>query len=217
MGLSRISRLFVSALLLLVVSACSSGRGDRNRASSNPNALFEQATEFQAAGNCTRAIAIYYALAYRGTGFQDAQYRLGKCLIEEAGNGHELTDYLEGVVWQRRAAETGWAEAQGALIVAYLEGPDALRDPEEAALWLALYSRNPGRKQVGFQPLPEGTLAHWKSLLTAEQIAAGEDRASTWQTSLWQPPRMATGDRRARPEEQRRPQRQGDRTRRRRQ
>lgn len=190
------SRVAMTGLLLTFAagiagaSAQHAGEGGQRPGRFDPNEAFITAAGLQADGNCAGAIPIYYRLAFRGGGFEESQHRLGQCLILEAGNKQASTNYLAGLVWHRRAAEAGWPEAQASLILAYLEGPESLRDPLEAAMWLAVYKVNPGRKQVGFKALPEETMARLEARLSPDQGAEGERRARDWHITYWKPPRV---------------------------
>ena len=194
---SMLGRVAITAIVLAFAAAIAGAsaqdkpkKGERP-GRFDPNEAFIRATGLQADGNCTEAIPIYYRLAFRGGGFEESQHRLGQCLIVEAGNKVASTNYLEALVWHRRAAEAGWPEAQASLILAYLEGPESLRDHAEAAMWLAVYKANPGRKQVGFKALPEETMARLEARLSADDIAAGESRARDWHITHWKPPQLA--------------------------
>lgn len=194
---SMLSRVAMTAIVLAFAAAIAgAGAQDAPRKGERPgrfdaNEAFITATGLQADGNCAEAVPLYYRLAFRGGGFEESQHRLGQCLILEAGNKIASTNYLEGLVWHRRAAEAGWPEAQASLMLVYLEGPESLRDALEAALWLALYKANPGRKQVGFKALPEDIMARLEARLSADDIAAGEKRARDWHISHWKPPQLA--------------------------
>lgn len=120
-----------------------------------------------------------------GAGFEGAQHHMGACLISTAAD--DRTQYLEGLLWLRRSAEAGWPEAQGALAVEYVEGP--MPDLREAALWLALYDRNPRRIRVAFTPLPAEILTRLRSTIPAVLLAAGEEAADSFKISVWEAPK----------------------------
>ena len=55
-------------------------------------------------------------------------------------------DYPAALLWARRAAEAGDAEAQAILGHIHTDGPEALRDPDAAFHWYASRPRRIGRK-----------------------------------------------------------------------
>lgn len=182
--------------VIVVVSACTESRrppgGQRadRPVQINTDALFMRANSLFAQGNCPEAEPLYYLLGARGRGFELAQLRLGLCLTKGGRPGALDTRYLEGLVWIRRAAEANWTEAQGVLAVLYLEGPAALKDPAEAAMWLTLYQGRPGLKPIGFAPLDEEEVARLHGLIGDAAKAEGARRAAAWQPGYWAPPRM---------------------------
>ncbi len=185
---SFLRHIFIAAIAGIVLSACASGPRDRGAGRGfNLNQAYATATELHARGKCREAAAIYFQVAMQGKGYEDAQYRLGECLIRLAGTADFSTDYLEGLVWLRRAAEAGWPEAQGALAVQYLEGPQNMRNPVEAAMWLNLYENNIGQKRLGFTPLATASIDRLKTTLNAADRAEGDRLAQSWRPVVWKP------------------------------
>ena len=164
------------------------GRGTMLRPGTDTNALYADAMALKAKGDCANAIPKLRQIAGLGPGYEGAQTALGECLLRGAGNADISSDYLEGLTWLRRAADGGWPEAQGRLAFAHAVGPTAIRNPEEAGYWLALYQANTGKSRVGFVPLPADQLASIDTAIPAAAKAAGAKRAETWERKVWIPP-----------------------------
>ncbi|MCB2106622.1 MAG: hypothetical protein KDE14_02925 [Rhodobacteraceae bacterium] len=140
-------------------------------------------------GKCDLAAEILKPVANLGPGYEGAQFALGDCLTRTAATSAS-TSFADGLTWLIRAADAGWAEAQGRLAEIYALGPDDMRKPEEAAYWLALYVSNTQKARIGFEPLPADSLKRIADTLMPEQITAGEARARSWTRKAWIPPRM---------------------------
>jgi hypothetical protein len=186
------SKAIFAALLLATatLAACSSGSGPRGVLPRDRDAVDRMSTayvrgvELQNAGKCEEAVKLLERAAAQGPGYEDAQRRLGECLITLSNGGGE--QYSQGIVWLKRAAEASWPEAQGALAFEYATGPQA--DPVEAAKWLVLYERNPRLKRIGFTPLPAGRLARIRAAIPAEAMNRGRAAADAFVPVVWQPP-----------------------------
>jgi hypothetical protein len=186
------SKAIFATLLLATatLTACSSGSGPRGVLPRDRDAVDRMSTayvrgvELQNAGKCEEAVKLLERAAAQGPGYEDAQRRLGECLITLSNGSGE--QYSQGIVWLKRAAEAGWPEAQGALAFEYATGPQA--DPVEAAKWLILYERNPRLKRIGFTPLPAGRLARIRAAIPAEAMAKGQTAADAFMPVVWQPP-----------------------------
>jgi hypothetical protein len=152
------------------------------------NALYADAMSLKGKGDCAHAVPKLRQVAGLGPGYENAQTALGDCLLRGAKDPDLSADNYEGLMWLRRAADAGWAEAQGALAEFQALGPAAARNTDEAAYWLALYLGNPGKARVGFTPLAEDRLAAIKAAIPAAAQAAGETRAQSWQRKVWEPP-----------------------------
>jgi len=163
------------------------GTGVVLRPGTDVNALYVDGMALKSKGDCAGAVRKLRQVAAIGPGYENAQTGLGECLLG-TNKGSELSaDYLEGLTWLRRAADAGWAEAQGRLAYAHALGPVAIRNAEEAAYWLALYRTNSGRSRVGFVPLPDDQLAAVDAAIPAAAKAAGDKRAETWVRKVWIP------------------------------
>lgn len=187
---SSISFVAALAVAVLFISGCSNGQrgpgaGARPQ-QPNINDVFARGVELHEAEDCRKAVPHLYQAAFHGPGYEDAQWRLGECLMRRAQPAISSTQYLEGLVWIRRAAEAGWPEAQARLAVAYTH--DGLMRPVEAAMWLTLRDQNVRRSRIGFVSLPPETLANIRARLSPSQIAEGEARANAWKKTLWRPP-----------------------------
>ncbi len=169
------------------------GRGSLIRPGVDANAAYSQGVELKSKGDCKAAVLKLRGPANIGPGYENAQTALGDCLLQLAGNSDLSSDYLEGLTWLRRAADGGWAEAQAALAQAHTIGPPTLRNPAEAAYWLALYDSNPGKARIGFTPFDSAALAAIRAKLTPADKSAGEKRAAAWERKVWLPPAPVGG------------------------
>ncbi len=191
-------------LCLLALAACASGGGGDDAASAKrfeqvrriptvdvSSRLYTQALERKTAGDCAGAIPGFYELAQRGDGYELAQYHLADCLLRDAEPSLHSTAYLDAVVWMRRAAEAGSPEAQAALALIYLEGPEGLRDPAEAAFWYELARANPAAKRPGARPLDRDKRRRLEAALDPDLRAAARARVKSWRKTVWSAPRPA--------------------------
>jgi len=169
------------------------GRGMLIRPGADPNKIFTEAMDLKAKGDCAHAAVQLRRVVMMGPGYENAQTALGECLTQISEGAEATSDYLEGIVWLRRAADAGWPEAQGRLAQVYAFGPGAVRNSAEAAYWLALYDGNPGKLRVGFTALDVTALDTVKKALSAAEIADGARRATAWQRKVWLPPAIAEG------------------------
>lgn len=157
--------------------------------------MYRRATAMKEDGNCVEALPLLQILSRQGPGYEGAQQALGECLLELAGES--VTDQLEAVVWLRRAAEGGRAEAQGQLALVYLSGPQAVRNVDEALFWYALYRETPARGRFGFTPLAGEDEATLSQAFDGNALAQVADAVAVWQPTPWLPPKepMLTRDR----------------------
>ena len=166
-----------------------SGRRDPLQIIDISSGLYLRALELKASGNCAQSIPIFYRLARRGEGFELAQFHLGECLMRGAEQSTTSTEFLSGLVWIRRAADAGAPQAQATLALFYLGGPEALREPAEAALWFTLFQSNPQRKKPGFSsPLSGEELGRLEAAFSEDLRAEAQERARNWQRKVWTPP-----------------------------
>ncbi|WP_150002650.1 sel1 repeat family protein [Iodidimonas gelatinilytica] len=150
--------------------------------------LYSQALDLKAQNKCQEATPLFYQLSMRGDGFELAQYHLADCIFKAISQSATSTEWLDGLVWMRRAAEAGAPEAQGTLALIYATGPDGIRDLTEAAMWVTLFEKNPARKKPGFSsPISSTQLARINQALTSDARRAGEQRAENWKKILWPP------------------------------
>lgn len=173
--------------LTLTVAACGGGSKQPPPLTDSSKVL-EEGTQLAAAGKCDQAVPWLYHLADQGQGFEIAQYRLGRCRITQGGGDPNSDATLDGLLWLRRAAGGGQPEAQADLAIFYAQGPAKLRDPLEAAMWLAIYESNGRRHLVGFTPMPVATLRQLQETLGDATLAEGEKRANAWRQIPWNPP-----------------------------
>lgn len=179
------------AVALLTVSGCGGGKGGPGSGVARPQApnindVFARGVELHEAEDCRKAVPHLFKAAFQGPGYEDAQWRLGECLMRRGQPTISSTPYLEGLVWTRRAAEAGWPEAQARLAVAYAN--EGLWKPVEAAMWLTLSNRNVQRSRIGFVALSPETVDEIRARLSPAQMAEGEKRADGWKKTVWRPP-----------------------------
>ncbi len=168
------------------------GRGMMIRAGTDPNKVFSDAMDLKSKGDCVRAAVQFRRVVSMGPGYENAQTALGECLTQTTDGQEASSDYLEGVVWLRRAADAGWPEAQGRLAQTYALGPTSVRNTAEAAYWLALYDVNPGKSRIGFVALDATAIAAVRKSLSATELDSGVSRAAQWQRKVWMPPATPT-------------------------
>ncbi len=180
----------------MALAACSSKPPPRGRLPQDRNAVdrmsnaYVRAVQMHNAGDCAGASKLLYRVAVQGSGYEDAQRRLGECNIVLAGG--DRTKYMDGIVWLRRAAEAGWPEAQGALAYEYAAG--IMADPIEAAKWLTLYDKNPKTKRLGFTPTSPEKLTRARLKITPEQWEKGREAAASFVPVVWVPPASVKRD-----------------------
>ena len=156
------------------------------------NANYAQGLDLKNAGNCKAAIEKLRPVANLGPGYENAQTALGACLLVVGMKDGETTaDYLDGMMWLRRAADAGWPEAQGALAEVHFQGPAMLRNGVEAAYWLTLYQVNQGKIHIGF--VPQKNADAMERALSPADKAAGVERARLWRRQIWLPPQQPAG------------------------
>jgi hypothetical protein len=164
------------------------GRISVIRPGQDVNAAYSEGLDLKNQGNCAGAILKLRPIASLGPGYENAQTALGTCLLESAAKDKELSaDYLDGLMWLRRAADAGWPEAQGALAGAHAFGPTTIRNGEEAAYWLALYQTNPSKSRIGFTAMGPADVAAIEKSLSPAQKETGATRAAEWQRKVWIP------------------------------
>ena len=164
------------------------GRGLIIRPGADPNKIFTEAMDMKAKGDCAKAAVGLRRVVVMGPGYENAQTALGECLTQADTSAESTSDYLEGIVWLRRAADAGWPEAQGRLAQIYAFGPANVRNGGEAAYWFALYDTNPSKSRIGFVPLDTTAVAAIKKALSANELEDGVRRAALWQRKVWLPP-----------------------------
>jgi len=103
------------------------------------------------------------------------------------------TDYLEALVWMRRAAEAGSPEAQAALAAEYLDGAGDLQDRQQAARWYVLYRDNGAKNRPGFQSPDRDTMRRLESAFSPGEIEAAESWAESFEVKAWRAPLRGGG------------------------
>jgi hypothetical protein len=153
------------------------------------NALYRRTLEQTATGNCDSTLAPLETLSRQGPGYEGAQQALGACLLKTA----DITRQLEGLMWLRRAAEGGRAEAQGALAVVYLSGPQTLQDHDQALFWFALYRDTARRGRLGFVALTMEDDALLSNVFDDADLTTVATDVALWQPAPWIPPKSDDG------------------------
>jgi hypothetical protein len=166
------------------------GGGPGARPGPNANEAYVQGLELRKKGDCKAAVEKVRFVANLGPGYEGAQFALGDCLTRLAA-GPDAPEFHEGLMWLLRGADGGWTEAQGRLADLYVLGPASARNVDEGAYWFALYSAGAALPRFGFEPMPPETVRAIGADLTAEQRAAGNQRAAAWQKKPWIPPATA--------------------------
>lgn len=200
---------FQASLLALVfaLGACSSGDNSGRRTSvpqggalmqalqvmDVSSRAYSQAIQAKSNGDCARAVPQLYGLALRGSGFELAQYHLADCLMQSVERTAVSTDYLEALVWMRRAAEAGSPEAQAALAAEYLDGPADLRDRQQAAQWYVLYRDNGAKNRPGFKPINRDRIRHLEAAFSPGETEAAESWADNFEIRNWRAPMPLRG------------------------
>ena len=205
-------RFVFAAIALLGLTACGGDRESRNRdvggiyepgvggrglvirPGADPNKIFTEAMDLKTKGDCAKASVQLRRVVMMGPGYENAQTALGECLTQGDTGAESTSDYLEGIVWLRRAADAGWPEAQGRLAQIYAFGPGNVHNGGEAAYWFALYDANPSKSRIGFVPLDTTALAAMKKALSAAELEDGARRAVLWQRTVWFPPARSNAD-----------------------
>lgn len=170
------------------------GRGLIIRPGADPNKIFTQAMDLKTKDDCTKAAVQLRRVVMMGPGYENAQTALGECLTQTETGLESTSDYLEGIVWLRRAADAGWPEAQGRLAQLYAFGPSSVHNGGEAAYWFALYDTNPSKSRIGFVPLDATAVAAVKKTLSPAELNDGAKRAALWQRKVWLPPAPSNAD-----------------------
>lgn len=188
----RIRWQMIAAISLgaLLLASCGSGETRRRGADGSimPTAaeldpagtLYARTVGQAQSGDCgDDTLNVLTCFAYRGHGYEGAQTALGECLIRKKQTP-------QGIVWLKRAANAGWADAQKRLAELYANGESVPQDNPEAAAWSYLYLRNPSLLSLGVRPDP--ALANkLQDRLNAEENNAARQKAASWTPSYWEP------------------------------
>lgn len=176
-----LSNLLVSAIILVAASACAPSRTFVDPVRMKPDQL---AIDDARLGNCERATPVLRCFAYQGRGNEMARASLGSCLVKTSAPGNP--QWAEGLIWLRRAADTGLNEAQRDLIEALPLSPSPA-DIVEAQTWRLIYERG---KSLPFPPPPlsSASIQRLEERLTPELRAEASARAQAWSYRFWSTP-----------------------------
>ena len=185
-GLMRFAVLTIIAGLTL--SACGDG-GEARRRDADGNIVptardldpastrYSDTMDAVKQGDCSeRTVTLLTCYAYRGHGYEGAQTALGQCYIKQK-------DEQNGLTWLKRAANSGWPEAQTALANHYLDGTE---DPAEGGKWAMLYRRNPSLLSLGVTP-DKKIAEKMSATLDDTEVADAQARANGWVAKFWKP------------------------------
>lgn len=194
---------------VLTLAACASGPGGPQpgqepvSAVNQPERLLTYARKIKAEQGCAEAAPAFRVIASFGKGYEVAQYELGACLLEAAGDDPEAVLFREeALLWLRRAAWAGNARAQGTLARVLSGAPAAeaygiAPRPEEALGWAMIYKENAAHELYGLALVDPAVLAHMKSGLHADAIAGAEAFAADFEPvvmAIFTPPPQANAD-----------------------
>lgn len=146
---------------------------------------YQRAIAYKEKSDCPHAIPLLEPLAKRGHGFEVAQFELGQCYLAvarsttSAGDARQARD--SGAQWILKAADSRVPGAQQEAIRLYEDGIGVEADPVEAGKWLLLLKRNPMRRVFGPAVIDPDLEQGLQKRLTAEQWAAAQRRAESWQ------------------------------------
>jgi hypothetical protein len=143
-----------------------------------------RADGYRLQGRCDVAVPIYRALVSQGTGYELAEYNLGRCLLEQAKNTPDATAAAalrhEAADWTIKAANSNLPNAQNGLVAMYLDGVGVAADPVEAGKWSLLYHGNATRRMYGLPDVDPALQARLDSVLTDKSWAVAQARANAW-------------------------------------
>lgn len=143
-----------------------------------------RADDYRMQGRCNAAMPIYRALAAQGTGYELAEYNLGRCLLDTAAKQADpqaaAAMRLEAVQWTVKAANSGLPNAQNALVSVYLDGVGIAADPVEAGKWSLLYHSNGSRRLYGLPDTTPAVQARLDAALNDQSWAQAKARANAW-------------------------------------
>ncbi|WP_041535917.1 sel1 repeat family protein [Parvibaculum lavamentivorans] len=173
------------------ISACGGGGASRKRdadgnivptlAEQDPTGtLYAGSIGKAARGECDeRTLDVLTCFAYRGHGYEGAQTALGQCLIATG-------DRAEGLEWVRRAANTGWPDAQKLMAMLLIDDAAPEQDVVQAAKWAKLYGRNPSLLSLGV--VPDRSVAEaMAGKISPEQMALADGQVQAWRPVYWTP------------------------------
>ncbi len=152
--------------------------------SSGPGDPVGIAEEERLAGQCDKALPVLRRYAERGAGNEIAQFNLGECQIDLAAAEHDAKRAAdlrqEGAGWILRAANAGFAKAQAAAVLLYLDATGVAADPVEADKWALLYRANGMRLSIGLPNLAPDISSRLDAALNDARQSEAQARADAW-------------------------------------
>lgn len=143
-----------------------------------------RADGYRLQGRCDVAIPIYRALINQGTGYELAQFNLGRCLLDTAKKAPDPATAesmkREAADWTLKAANRGLPNAQNGLASMYLDGEGVTADPVEAGKWSLLYHGNAARRMYGLPDIAPALQTRLDGALNEKNWDAAQARAAAW-------------------------------------
>lgn len=154
------------------------------RSSSLPPEPEAKADGWRLQGRCDVAIPIYRALINQGTGYELAEFNLGRCLLDTAKKAPDAATAeamkREAADWTLKAANRGLPNAQNGLAAMYLDGEGVTADPVEAGKWSLLYHDNAARRMYGLPDIAAALQVRLDGALNEKNWDAAQARAAAW-------------------------------------
>jgi hypothetical protein len=143
-----------------------------------------RADGYRLRGRCDVAIPIYRALANQGTGYELAEFNLGRCLLETAKKAPDPATAesmkREAGAWTLKAANRGLPNAQNAMASMYLDGEGVTANSVEAGKWSLLYHDNAARRMYGLPDIAPALQARLDAALNEKNWDDAKARAQAW-------------------------------------
>jgi hypothetical protein len=157
---------------------------DPGRAAAASAEPVARADGYRLQGRCDVAIPIYRALANQGTGYELAEFNLGRCLLDTAKKAPDPATAesmkREAGDWTLKAANRGLPNAQNAMASMYLDGEGVTANPVEAGKWSLLYHDNAARRMYGLPDTAPALQTRLDAALNEKNWDDARARAQAW-------------------------------------